>query len=172
MRERRLTERPKAMSGSTIAGIANRTRLESLGLVITIMITAPTPMMELRSATEAVAPTADLICVASAASRDTISPECDLSKNAGDSSATCAKTSRLRSDTTRSPTVMTKKYRAAEASASTTPITTSMPKYCDMKPESPPPKPWSIIRRTASGKVSVIAAASTSAAIAAATMPL
>ena len=33
--------------------------------------------MMLRSATEAVAPTADLICVVSAVSRETISPDCD-----------------------------------------------------------------------------------------------
>ena len=39
----------------------------------------------LRKATEAVAPTTDLICVVSAASRDTISPDCERSKKAGDS---------------------------------------------------------------------------------------
>ena len=64
--------------------------------------------MMLRSATEAVAPTADLICVVSAASRDTISPDCAVSKKAGDSCVTWANTSLRRSATTRSPSVMTK----------------------------------------------------------------
>ena len=64
--------------------------------------------MTLRSATEAVAPTADLICVVSAVSRDTISPDWVVSKKAGDSVVTWAKTSRRRSATTRSPSVMTK----------------------------------------------------------------
>ena len=64
--------------------------------------------MTLRSATEAVAPTADLICVVSAVSRDTISPDCAVSKKAGDSFVTCANTSLRRSATTRSPSVMTK----------------------------------------------------------------
>ena len=64
--------------------------------------------MTLRSASEAVAPTADLICVVSADRRETISPDWAASKKAGDSVVTCEKTSRLRSATTRSPSVMTK----------------------------------------------------------------
>ena len=84
------------------------TRLDSFGLVTTIMPRAPSPRMVLRSATEAVAPTADLTCVVSAERRETISPDCTVSKKAGDSSVTCAKTSFLRSATTRSPSVMTK----------------------------------------------------------------
>ena len=39
----------------------------------------------LRSATDIEEPTADLICVVSAVSRDVISPVCVRSKNAGDS---------------------------------------------------------------------------------------
>ena len=101
------TERPKATSGSTISGIAAITRPESLGLVTTISTTAPSPMMMLRNAIEAVAPTADLICVVSAVSRDTISPDCAVSKKAGDSRVTCANTALRISATTRSPSVIT-----------------------------------------------------------------
>ena len=49
---------------------------DSLGEVTTIMMSAPMPSKVLRRAMEAVAPTADLICVVSAVRRDTISPEC------------------------------------------------------------------------------------------------
>ena len=84
------------------------TRPDSLGLVITIIASAPRPRMTLRSATEAVAPTADLICVVSAVSRETISPDCAVSKKAGDRLVTWLKTSRRMSETTRSPSVMTK----------------------------------------------------------------
>ena len=108
-RERRRTERPKAIKGSTMTGMATSTSDDSFGLVTTIMATAPTPRMRLRNATEAVAPTADFTCVASAASRETISPDWVVSKKAGDSVVTWENTSRLRSATTRSPSVMTKK---------------------------------------------------------------
>jgi hypothetical protein len=62
----------------------------------------------LRSAIDTDAPTADLICVVSAVSRDTSSPERAESKKAGDSDTRCANTSRLRSATIRSPIVMTR----------------------------------------------------------------
>ena len=94
MRDFLRTERPKATSGSTITGMAAMTSLESFGLVTTIMATAPRPRMMLRSATEAVAPTADLICVVSAVSRETISPDCAVSKKAGDSSRHMGETRR------------------------------------------------------------------------------
>ncbi|MNL84027.1 hypothetical protein D3C87_2118590 [compost metagenome] len=68
---------------------------------------APRQRMELRNACEAVALTADLICVVSAVRRETISPDWLTSKKAGESVATCAKTSRRRSETMRSPMVMT-----------------------------------------------------------------
>ena len=84
------------------------TSADSFGLVTTIMPTAPSPRMRLRNATEAVAPTTDFIWVVSAESRETISPESAASKKAGDSVVTCEKTSRRRSATTRSPSVMTK----------------------------------------------------------------
>ena len=84
------------------------TRPDSLGLVTTIMATAPRPRIRLRRATEAVAPTADFTWVVSAASRDTISPDWALSKKAGDSVVTWLKTSRRMLATTRSPSVMTK----------------------------------------------------------------
>ena len=51
-------------------------------------------------------------------------------------------------------------------------MTSSMPKYCAMKPESELPKPWSIMRRTAVGSASVIAAAMTRKTSAPATSPL
>jgi hypothetical protein len=107
-RERRRTERPKATRGSTISGMARMTMPDSFGLVTIIMPSAPIPRMMLRSACEMVAPTADLIWVVSAVSRETISPDCTASKKAGESRATCAKTSRRMSETTRSPSVMTK----------------------------------------------------------------
>ena len=69
------TERPKLTSGRTIIGMAISTMLDSFGLVTIIMMTAPKQRMRLRSATEAVAPTADLICVVSAVNRETISPD-------------------------------------------------------------------------------------------------
>ena len=107
-RDLRRTERPKATSGSTMSGMAAMTRPDSFGLVTTIMPTAPRPRIVLRSASEAVAPTADFTCVVSAVSRETISPDCTVSKKPGDSVVTWAKTSRRRSATTRSPSVMTK----------------------------------------------------------------
>jgi hypothetical protein len=84
------------------------TRLDSLGEVTTIMPMAPRHRIMLRSATDAVAPTADLICVVSAVSRETISPDWLTSKKEGESRVTWAKTSRRRSETMRSPSVMTK----------------------------------------------------------------
>jgi len=65
--------------------MASRTRPDNRGLVITIMMVAPTNSMKLRSAIETEAPTADLICVVSAVSREISSPERAESKNAGDS---------------------------------------------------------------------------------------
>ncbi len=81
---------------------------DSFGEVAAIMTTAPMPSSVLRSAIEAVAPTVDLICVVSAVSRETISPDWARSKNAGDSRVTWAKTFRRRSATTRSPIEITK----------------------------------------------------------------
>ncbi|ENR67941.1 hypothetical protein DK64_2558 [Brucella neotomae 5K33] len=85
------------------------TRAESFGLVTTIIASAPIPSIILRSATDAVAPTTDLICVVSDESRDTISPDCERSKNSGESAVTCEKTALRRSATTRSPSEITKK---------------------------------------------------------------
>ncbi len=48
---------------------------ERRGLVTTIMMVAPRKSTRFLSATEALAPTADLICVVSAVSRETMSPE-------------------------------------------------------------------------------------------------
>ena len=73
-RERPRTVRPKATSGSTTNGIASSTRPASRGLVTTMSTIEPMTSTMLRSAIEADAPTADLICVVSAVSRDTSSP--------------------------------------------------------------------------------------------------
>ena len=73
-RERRRTARPKPYSGSTIIGMAASTKADSRGLVITIMAAAPTNSTRLRSATDTDEPTADLICVVSAVSREISSP--------------------------------------------------------------------------------------------------
>ena len=75
MRERRRTLRPKPTIGKTMTGMAATTSSESFGEVTNIMPMAPMQRITLRSATEAVAPTVDLICVVSAVSRETISPE-------------------------------------------------------------------------------------------------
>ena len=77
-RERRRTKRPKATSGSTITGIAPSTKPDSRGLVTTIIVAAPTNSTRLRSAIDTDAPTADLIWVVSAVSREIISPVCAL----------------------------------------------------------------------------------------------
>ena len=50
------------------------TKSDSRGLVITIMVVAPTNSTMLRSATDTDEPTADLIWVVSAVSRESISP--------------------------------------------------------------------------------------------------
>ena len=89
-------------------GIASSTKPDNLGLVITIIAAAPKNSITLRSAIETEAPTADLICVVSAVSRDTSSPERAESKNEGDSEIRCANTSRRRSATMRSPIVITR----------------------------------------------------------------
>ena len=66
-----------------MTGMARRTRAESVGLVTTISAMAPRKRKTLRSAIEALAPKADLICVVSAVSRETISPLRGWSKKAG-----------------------------------------------------------------------------------------
>ncbi|MNI31727.1 hypothetical protein D3C73_856180 [compost metagenome] len=63
--------------------------------------------MVLRKAWEAAEPKADLIWVVSAVRRETISPDWLTSKNDAERRVTWAKTSRLRSATTRSPMVIT-----------------------------------------------------------------
>ncbi|MCY1552756.1 hypothetical protein D9M68_891730 [compost metagenome] len=85
------------------------TSAESFGLVITIMMSAPMPRIRFRSATEAVAPTTDLICVVSTDRRETISPDCERSKNSGERLVTCENTALRKSATTRSPSEITKK---------------------------------------------------------------
>src|SRR3978361_1474006 len=75
LRGTRRTQRPNATSGITMTGIASSTKPDSFGLVITIMVAAPRNSITLRSAIDTEAPTADLIWVVSAVSRDTSSPE-------------------------------------------------------------------------------------------------
>jgi len=91
-----------------MTGIASSTKPESRGLVMTIMVVAPMNSIRLRSAIETEAPTADLIWVVSAVSREISSPLRAESKNAGDSEIKCANTSRRRSATIRSPIVITR----------------------------------------------------------------
>ena len=62
------------------------TKSDRRGLVTTIMTDAPTNSTRLRSATDTEAPTALLICVVSAVSREMISPVRAVSKKPGDSS--------------------------------------------------------------------------------------
>jgi len=73
-----------------------------------IMALAPTNSTQLRKATETEEPTAALICVVSAVSREINSPLRAESKNAGDNEIRCANTSRRRSATMRSPMVITR----------------------------------------------------------------
>ena len=56
-------------------GNDGKDQTRSLGEVMNIIAPAPTHRMVLRSASDAVAPTVDLIWVVSAVSRETISPE-------------------------------------------------------------------------------------------------
>ncbi len=107
-RARRRTSRPNATSGSTITGIAPSTNAESRGLVATIMTLAPTNRTRLRSAIETEAPTADLIWVVSAVSREITSPSAVRSKNTGESVIRWRNTSSRRSATTRSPSIVTR----------------------------------------------------------------
>ena len=74
----------------------------------TIIAVAPMNSIRLRSAIDTEAPTADLIWVVSAVSREISSPERAESKKAGDSDIRCANTSRRRSATMRSPIVITR----------------------------------------------------------------
>ena len=108
VRERRRTMRPNATSGSTMIGIATSTNSDRRGLVTTIMAAEPKNSTTLRSATETDEPTALLICVVSAVSREVISPVLALSKKAGESSVRCANTAARRSATTRSPMMVTR----------------------------------------------------------------
>src|ERR1700737_4091981 len=71
--------------------MASRTRPDNRGLVITIMMVAPTNSMKLRSAIETEAPTADLICVVSAVSREISSPERGERKKPGEAQTKGAK---------------------------------------------------------------------------------
>ena len=74
-RERLRTARPKPTSGSTMTGMAPSTKAERRGLVTTIMAAEPKNSTRLRSAIDTEAPTAALIWVVSAVSRDTSSPD-------------------------------------------------------------------------------------------------
>ena len=84
------------------------TMAESRRLVATIIASAPSVMMALRSAIEAVEAKVDLICVVSAVSRETRSPARLESKKAGSSRVRWRKTSARSDATMRSPTVITR----------------------------------------------------------------
>jgi hypothetical protein len=89
-------------------GIAISTIAERRGLVTTIIAMAPMNSTTFLSAIEAEVPTAVLIWVVSAASRETSSPVRAVSKKADDSVRMCANTASRRSATTRSPSVVTR----------------------------------------------------------------
>ena len=91
-----------------MTGMARSTRADSFGLVTIIRATAPKNRKALRRAIEMLTPKADLTCVVSAVSRDTISPLRALSKKAGSRAVRWPKTAERRSATTRSPSVTTK----------------------------------------------------------------
>ncbi len=91
-----------------MSGMAMSTKPDSRGLVTTIMNEAPRNRTRLRSATETDEPTAALIWVVSAVSRETISPVLASSKKADESEMRCPKTSPRRSATIRSPSVVTR----------------------------------------------------------------
>ncbi len=91
-----------------MSGIAASTKADRYGLVTTIMALAPRNSTRLRSATETELPTAALICVVSAVSREMTSPVRASSKKAADNPVTCANTSPRRSATMRSPSVVTR----------------------------------------------------------------
>src|SRR3546814_7693621 len=89
----------------------------------------------------------------SAVRRETSSPLRLRSKNAWSSPTRCEYRRSRRSATTRSPSSETKKKRAAVASASASATANTSAKVALMLP--PPEKPWSIIRRTTSGRLRV-----------------
>ena len=90
-------------------GIAPSTKADSRGLVTTIMTLAPTNSTKLRKATDTEEPTAALICVVSAVSREITSPVLASSKKSAESEVRWANTSPRRSATMRSPSVVTRK---------------------------------------------------------------
>jgi len=106
-RDSRRTQRPNATRGITInESPAAKTRQPRL--VITIIAVAPMNSIKLRSAIDTDEPTAALIWVVSAVSREISSPLRAESKNEGDSEIRCANTSRRKSATMRSPMVITR----------------------------------------------------------------
>ena len=72
------------------------------------MMVAPMNSTRFRSAIDTEAPTAALICVVSAVSRDSSSPPCDLSKKPGDSTVRWRNIRSRKSATMRSPSVVTR----------------------------------------------------------------
>ena len=95
------------MRGRTIKGMATSTSPDSLGLVTTIMTSAPISMIELRTACESAEPVAAVIWVVSAVMRLISSPDRCRSKKAASRMDRCAKTLARRSATTRSPSQFT-----------------------------------------------------------------
>jgi len=85
LRDNRRTQRPNATSGIHDRRYRQQHEARKRGLVITIITVAPMNSMRLRSAIDTEAPTADLIWVVSAVSREISSPLRAESKNAGDS---------------------------------------------------------------------------------------
>ena len=128
------------------------------------MTTAPTKRTRLRSAIEALAPTADLICVVSAVSRETISPEragVEEGRRRAAADARRRRGAQVGDDplAERHHEVVAGRARKREHAASAI----SARKVRLTKAASLDEKPTSIMRRIASGIASVASAATTSA---------
>ena len=150
------------MIGSTAKGMPIRVKAARRGLVTNSITMLPTTVTVLRSATDMLLPTTLRNSSLSADRRDTSSPLRLRSWNCASSPTRCAYNCWRRSATTFSPSNETKKKRDALASANTTTTANTSRNTWSMLP--PLLKPSSIMRRNATGKLSVAAEATASAA--------
>jgi len=97
------TQRPTPISGTITAGTSSRIQPIRRGLVSASITSAPTRLMEERSAIEMPAPAMDCTRVVSVVSRESTSPERVTSKNDGSSRTTLRYTASRMSATMRSP---------------------------------------------------------------------
>ena len=165
------TRRPKNTIGRMISGMPIAAKPARRGLVSASATLLPMKVTKLRSAIEALEPTTLRSSSVSADSRETSSPERVRSKNSMSSRSSRAYRLRRRSAITFSPSRLTKKKRRAVATASST-ATASRPKnQRSMAAGSSPAKPRSIMKRTATGRLSVARLDSASAPSHSATRP-